>query len=161
MSCPCEKSLVGSWRKKFTLFKVAFVTSELPTLPHLFSASSHSVFAHIFQSWHANYFHVSEFPMNSYTFLTFYLLISSACRDILQVSWPVLIHLHHCTEILQDVHCLAHPHTLSYLLLICLPYQIVSSLEVETVTYLPFYSQHQPNDYNSVDANIFAELINQ
>lgn len=151
-------------REKFKLLKMAFMTSQLPTLSHLSSAFSHSIFAHIIQHGHINYFHVNESAMNSYTFLTLHILISSAWRDSLipQVSQPVLIHLHLCTEILQNVTVLpilTLCHTC--LFLTRFPRYTGSSLEAASVPYLPFYSYHQPNDYNSVDVKTFAELINE
>lgn len=59
------------------------MTSQLPTLSHLSSAFSPSIFAHIIQHEHITYFHVNELAMNSYTYLTLYILLSSTWRDIL------------------------------------------------------------------------------
>lgn len=140
------------------------MTSQLPTLSHLSSAFSPSIFAHIIQHEHINYFHVSELAMNSYTYLTLYILLSSTWRDIL--CPPGLPSSSHSSSSLcQNTAAPGLPcpsHTGSPLLVTRkLPPYIASSLVAASVPHLPSSSQHQPHDYNSVDVKIFAELMHE
>lgn len=101
----------------------------------------------------------NEFSVNSYTFLTLQMLISSVWKDIfiIRVSWLILTHLYHYTETLQI--CVILPILTLYcicLLLTCFSTRHEQLEGWDCALCIFSYSHYQPNDRNSVDVNNFC-----